>query len=69
MKKGRMNKILLWGIILNALRLFLDRFIEISDFLSGVILGISIAMMLIGIYSTSRERNKDIEVKKDSENI
>lgn len=67
MENKKMDRLLLWGIILNALRLALENFTNISDFLSGLLLGMSIVMMLVGIYRMSKELGRDSDKEEDSE--
>lgn len=66
MKKGNMNKILLWGIILNSVRLVLDYYTDIPDYLSVALLVLAIVMMLVGIYITSKELRSESDSEENS---
>jgi hypothetical protein len=53
MKNIKMNKFLKWGLFINTFYLITNRYKVLPDFLSGLIFGIGISLLLLGIYTTN----------------
>lgn len=58
MKNNRLNKYIIWGLLINSIILSVKQFINIQDGISCFGMGIGTALVLFGVYSMNHDTTK-----------
>ena len=66
MKKNKINKYILWGILINAIVRVTKMFVDIPDALVCFGTGLGISLILLGVYAMN---NDMVKVRKFKENL
>lgn len=58
MKKAKMNKFIIWGLLVNSLFIGIKRFITIPDFVACFAIGIGASLLVFGMYAANHDTRK-----------
>lgn len=58
MKNNRMNRYIIWGLLINIIIMSLKQFIKIPDAIYCFCMGAGIALEIFGIYSIKHDTTK-----------
>jgi uncharacterized membrane protein len=62
MRNAKMNKFIIWGLLINSFYIGIKQFIAIPDSIACFVIGIGVCLLVFGIYAT----NHDITFGKET---
>lgn len=65
MKNKKINKYILWGLLINSFPIVMKKFVEIPDSVAGFGTGMGISMLIFGIYAMNNDITKLKNWKKN----
>lgn len=65
MKNNRLNKYIIWGLLINGILLSTKQFITIPDGIYCFSMGAGIALVLFGVYSMNHDTTKIKNFKRN----
>lgn len=65
MKNNRLNKYIIWGLLINSIILSVKQFINIPESISGFGMGLGIALEIFGIYFIKHDITKIKNFKRN----
>ena len=65
MKNNKMNKYIIWGLLINSLSIVIKQFIEIPDVIACFATGMGLSLLIFGLYAMNHDVSKLKNWKKN----
>lgn len=65
MRKNKLNKYIIWGLLLNSGIRIIEMFIDMPDAVVCFVTGIGISLLFIGLYTTNNDLTRVRKFKKN----